>query len=676
VGIAAVLSAMAGVFGNHLPWPASFDRHPYWITGVFALLTLVLVFVAVALFLREPTHAAGVPQVFATAPGAMALSGDGSAMAGPGGIAVASGGVLLVPPSPERADPMPPPHVGLCLGRDQEIAAVVAVWTAGRSVVVLGGPGIGKSTVLGRSLNEAAVVAAYGSRRFVVSCDGVESARLVYDKLASVVGVSLGDHLPNRVVSFLLTEPCVLVLDNFESVTDGDPQGAAALLATLRAGPRPVALGLGCRGRSMPPGLAEATSVVLGPLGLSDASRVFHALAGSKHGSDPDSARLVADVDGVPLALVLLGRLASTESGLGTLVAAWERKRTELLQQGVQPDRTSSVPVSIELSWDTLSPGARAALSLAALLPDGWPEGHCTLYLPDELAPGVLELSGRALLHDEYGRQRCLAPVRQHVYRSHPPGRDDFGRLLAGVRGHVQSAGSVGGQGGAVVARELAPEFTNLVEVLRAGLAVDKDTAAVVPDLLWFQVFTGLGDDQLALRSLAAAEGPQVLASNARALGQLYYARGRNGQARELFNQALPLYRRVGAVLGEANSLSSLGELEFLESRNDQARELFNQALPLYRRVGAVLGEANSLSSLGELEFLESRNDQARELFNQALPLYQDIRDRYSQAVTHAWLARTTTGRHRAGHCSRLDSLAQELNLPGFRDALRSIAAC
>src|SRR5262249_17308710 len=119
-----------------------------------------------------------------------------------------------------------------------------------------------------------------------------------------------------------------------------------------------------------------------------------------------------------------------------------------------------------------------------------------------------------------------------------------------------------------------------------------------------------------------------------------------------------------------------LGEVEFRESNKDRARELFEEALPLYQRVGAVLGEANCLRCLGQVEFLESNNNRARELFDQALPLYQRIRDRYSQALTHAWLARTTDGEHRTIHCAQLDRLASELNLPQFRESLRSIAGC
>jgi hypothetical protein len=299
----------------------------------------------------------------------------------------------------------------------------------------------------------------------------------------------------------------------------------------------------------------------------------------------------LADLDGVPLAIVLMATLAGTEPQLDTLVTAWRAKRTGLLQRGIRADRTSSLPVSIELSWDRLSPDARQALSLAALLPDGWPRGRSTMYLPDELAAGVIELGGRALLHDDDQRQRCQAPITHHA-----PEPALLGQLVTTIRTLAERCQQIGGPDGAAAVIEVVPEFTNIVEVIRAGLVQEPELADAVPAVLEFQRFTGLGDDQLGLDALASAPSPSSRAANAFGLALLYTRR--------------------------------------------------------------------------------SNNDRARELFGQALPLYQQIQDRYSQAVAHAWLARTTNGERRSKHCAQLDRLAAELNLKGFRESLRAISGC
>ena len=125
---------------------------------------------------------------------------------------------------------------------------------------------------------------------------------------------------------------------------------------------------------------------------------------------------------------------------------------------------------------------------------------------------------------------------------------------------------------------------------------LDRQPLPTVPSVIEFQRFTGLGDFQLGSAALAKADTDQLKASLALSLGLLFMARG--------------------------------------------------------------------------------QNDRARELFEQALPLYERIRDAYSQAITHAWLARVTDGAEHRLHCSRLDELAARVTRPGFRDALRSISGC
>jgi tetratricopeptide (TPR) repeat protein len=557
----------------------------------------------------------------------------GDLVTGPGGVIVAPGGQVTLPTAAAAAEPLPPPKVELCVGRDEPVAQAVASWVAGRPVAVVGGPGIGKSTVLGRAIGDPAVVESYGPRRFVVSCEGAENAGAVVDKLAETLGVPPGAHLRNRVLSFIRMDRCVLVLDNFETVADGDPAGSAALVAQLQAADNPVVLGLGYRGAGLPAGVSGAVEIRLGPLTREAARDVFAAVAGDRHRTDPNLDPLLAGLDGVPLAVVLLATLARSEPRLDTLLTAWQAKRTDLLRHhAARPDRTSSLPVSLELSWDRLSPDARDALSLAAFLPDGWPHGRPGLYLPDELAAGVIEIGSRALLHDDETRQRCLAPIRQHVLTHHPPPPVMRDQLIANVRTLAGQSRQVGGPDGAGTITALTSEFINLVEVIRTRLPHESDLAPAVSDLLEFQRFTGLGDDQLALQALASSSTPSTQAALALALGLLYDRRGRNDRARELFGQALPLFQQVGDVLGEANCLRNLGRVEFLESRNDRARELFGQALPLYQQVGSVLGEANCLRNLGRVEFRESRNDRARELFGQALPLYQQVGDVLGEA--------------------------------------------
>ncbi len=571
--------------------------------------------------------------------GGTVTAGDGNVVGGhnlvvgPGGIVAGPGAQVLMPALASPAEPLLPPAVDLCVGRDTQVADVVTAWTSGRSVVIAGGPGIGKSTVLGRAINDPAIVTSFGARRFVVSCDGAESANAAVDKMALVLGVAPGEHLQNRVLSFVRETPCVLILDNFETPADSDPAGTVRLVSEVRAGVgSSTVLGIGYRGGGAPAGLTGLAEIVLPPLSLAAAVELFSEVAGVRHRDNPIVDLLVAELDGVPLAIILLATLARTEAGLDTLALAWRTKRTDLLAHATRPDRTSSLPVSIELSWDRLSPDARTALSLAALLPDGWPRDHPALYLPHELAAGAIELGNRALLHSDHPRQRCLAPIRRHITAHHPPGSTALAQLITRIRTLTELAGRVGDPEGARAVETVVPEFTNIVDVIQATLPCDPDLIPLVRNILQFQRFTGLGDDQLAREVLVSDLESGTRASIAVDVGSLYFARGENNRARELFDQALPLYRSIGDARGEADCLRYLGGLKFLESDNGRSRELLDRALLLYRSVGNVLGEAYCLHDLGELEFHESDYDRARELFDQALPLLRSVGDMLGEA--------------------------------------------
>ena len=86
-------------------------------------------------------------------------------------------------------------------------------------------------------------------------------------------------------------------------------------------------------------------------------------------------------------------------------------------------------------------------------------------------------------------------------------------------------------------------------------------------------------------------------ASSASAISRL--ARSDHTAARDAYEQALPLYRQVGDILGEANCIAGLGDIALERSDYEAARNAYEQALRFYRQVGSIRGEANCIQSLG-----------------------------------------------------------------------------
>jgi tetratricopeptide (TPR) repeat protein len=72
----------------------------------------------------------------------------------------------------------------------------------------------------------------------------------------------------------------------------------------------------------------------------------------------------------------------------------------------------------------------------------------------------------------------------------------------------------------------------------------------------------------------------------------------------------------------------------------DRARSRYEEAMPLYRRVGGVMGEANCLQGLGDIALRQKKYDQAGGFFRQALALYERIPEPLSMGWTHRNLAR------------------------------------
>jgi tetratricopeptide (TPR) repeat protein len=70
------------------------------------------------------------------------------------------------------------------------------------------------------------------------------------------------------------------------------------------------------------------------------------------------------------------------------------------------------------------------------------------------------------------------------------------------------------------------------------------------------------------------------------------------GEAVERYEQALPLYRTIGARRGEANCLHALGEVHYMRDEYGEAVERYEQALQLGRSVDDFASQLNSLRGL------------------------------------------------------------------------------
>ncbi|HEU4387893.1 MAG TPA: tetratricopeptide repeat protein, partial [Blastocatellia bacterium] len=104
-------------------------------------------------------------------------------------------------------------------------------------------------------------------------------------------------------------------------------------------------------------------------------------------------------------------------------------------------------------------------------------------------------------------------------------------------------------------------------------------------------------------------------------------------KALEYYQQALPLFRQVASINGEADVLNNLGGSSDFIGEVDKAMDYYLQALDRYRAAGFRHGEADPLNNLGKVFSDRGEFQKALDSYEKALALFRDIGDVRRQAI-------------------------------------------
>jgi tetratricopeptide (TPR) repeat protein len=147
-----------------------------------------------------------------------------------------------------------------------------------------------------------------------------------------------------------------------------------------------------------------------------------------------------------------------------------------------------------------------------------------------------------------------------------------------------------------------------------------------------------------AVRLSANLSDPGLRGRALEAAGSLAYWQADFAAARERYAQALGLQRQTRDETAIANALYNLSFADFV-SRDDpeRGRQLAEEALAIYRRVGDRAGIANTLWALGGIEntFPEPRSEVSRRYFHEARQLFEELGNRRMLAWAHFMYAGT-----------------------------------
>ena len=464
----------------------------------------------------------------------------------------------------------------------------------------------------------------------------------------------------------------MLVLDNLETPWEGAGPAIEARLAVLAAIPG-LALLASFRGQEAVGGARWTLRHRVDPLPYSEARALFLDIADSIPGDDPDLPALLDALGGVPLAICLTARRAAHRADLAGLWAEWQRIGPEIATwQGNNPSRLTSVPHSIALSLCSprLNPDGHRLFGLLGQCPAGLAPADRAALLGDAAFAAEDGLVAVGLAYHRGPRLDLLPPVRDYAKRQCPPAEVDAARWCRHFLDRTRTEGErILGDGGAEALTDLTPEIANIDAALRAAPDLSLRAQAVAAlggayrllsasgagspasagclgaRLCRSQRHSGRGgmsslartvdldrsdhdrarvryEEALPLYRLVGDVLGEATASNASAISRFAVpTTTRPGR----YEEALPLYRSVGDVLGEANCIYSVGDIALARSEHDTARARYEEALPLYRRVGNVLGEANCICSVGDIALARSEHDTARARYEEALPLYRRV---------------------------------------------------
>lgn len=561
-----------------------------------------------------------------------------------------------------------------CFGRDELVADLTnaLLEDVPPPSSVLGGPGIGKSNLCWKALHDTRVSNRYGMRRAFVRCDAATDRATLVAAMAQAVGVEAGPNLETRVLDEIERAPAVVVLDNFETPwgnSDRDVEDLLALLGAISG----LALVVTIRGMRRPYNLDWRGSITVEALPKSPARQIFLAVAGQQFDADERLDALLKTLEGWPLAIELLANQAVTESNLAGLERRWQRKRADLLKRGRSEDRLSNLAVSVELSLEgpRMTAEGKRLLALLGQFPEGIARADLPEFLAGEGDEAAAVLRGVGLAFESEDRLRVLAPLRDYAQQHCQPAEEDLHAAVSRYAGLAEQLGlRIGAEGGAEAIQTLTEELGNIERAIRIALERTDPRSGIRAALGWgeFARFSGLSGGIVVAQAESAARTAGLDREKAlciEKLGDIALDRSNHEQAREHYEAALPLYERVGALLGQANCIWSLGYIAWGRSDHEQARERYKAALPLYERVGVLLGQANCIKSLGELELALDHPSQARQHFLQALKLYARISEPMSIGSTHYHLARIAeTDRDRQHHVQSAREAWTRLNLP------------
>jgi len=493
------------------------------------------------------------------------------------------------------------------VGRESELAELVAALSNGARLVTVTGPGGTGKTRLALQV-AAELVGQLRDGVFWVPLGGISDPGLLRAEVAQSVGA------PDDLVGFLRGKELLLLLDNFEHLLDAAPDivqfvassSALRVLATSRA----------------PLRVSGEREFRLEPLPVSDASALFVERAravGREFAPDVTVESICRRLDGLPLAIELAAartRLLGPEALLDRLDSA-----LPLLTGGVRdaPERQRTLRATIEWSYDLLDSASQELFARLAVFAGSFPLAAAEDVCEADFDVVASLVDSSLLKPTGADRFLMLATIREYALE-----RVVETEAADLRRRHARFFSRLAEQ--AYESRfDAEAEWSARIELdhddFRAALdwfaTNDPDRALELAGALgWYWLSRGLLEEGCTrlLEALAASgSGGHARARALTALGALTARRGDAESGQEQLEEGIELWRELGDRAELASALDSLG-WPLIYDAGDEAGALaaFEEAREIRRELGdasgvtrALVGVCQVLVALGDVDRAE-----------------------------------------------------------------------
>jgi predicted ATPase/class 3 adenylate cyclase len=554
------------------------------------------------------------------------------------------------------------------VGRETDIAAVVAMLGKGVRILTLTGPGgIGKSRL-------AIAVAAEAEALFrdeiaFIGLASVTEPDRVPEAIAAGLGRSIeGSSSAEEVIADELRDKkFLLILDNFEQIVDCAPLLRRLLerlpllqiLVTSR-----ISLQLSAEQEypvsplGLPASNAEAATVAMSPaiqLLLTRARAVRPDISVTADNAQP-LAEIVGRLDGIPLAIELAAarlRLLEPRDLLKRLSSALDLAGAVDL-----PPRQRTLRAAIDWSHQILAQPEQVLLRRLGVFVDGW-----TLDSAEAITGGndvgdvgaaLDTLATHSLIRletvpDDGVRMRLLGPIQDYARER----LSESGEIAAIEGRHARYFGQTvenyprgSGEGLAAWERRMSLEWGNIRRaILWCVEASEFETLARMLNALWPMLWQHDRTEETrgwldALRPHLADLPPDVRAQALYVDGFFAQEVGDYEHAVQRGLETLAAAKAIGneELGGQARLLVS-GSLPALDIEDPRILTSINEAVAIFRRRGDTVNLAYALNFLGSYQATRGELEDARIAIEEALALAEDVEALPIKAQSSAALA-------------------------------------